>query len=170
MFAGLTVDGTTVTSLNDDSTIEVIFGADIEFRCSACGADLTETSDGFDDDNGESDCPAYLPDDTDTGTDGSGPHTPERVALSWCNSAGIRSNETDDAITLSLSTGDPRGAFTLTIRRVPDDADSPLAGRLLLHLPYPGEPMPHDALHPLHPGTFVIGRPAPATRAHLTAA
>jgi len=98
---------------------------------------------------------------------------PERVALSWCNRAGIRADETDDAIILSLSTGDPCGAFTFMIRRVPDDADSPLAGRLLLHLPYPGQPAPHDAVHPLHPGTFVIGQPGPrahARRAHLTAA
>lgn len=168
MFAGLTVDGTTVNSLDEDSTVELIFATDSEFRCSACGADLVESPGGFDDDNGDHECPAYLPDGPDA--DGTGLHTPERVALSWCNSAGIRTEETDDAITLSLSTGDPRGAFTITVRRVPDDADSPLAGRLLLHLPHPGEPMPHDVLHPLHPGTFVIGRPAPVTRAHLTAA
>ncbi|KLL09877.1 MULTISPECIES: hypothetical protein [Protofrankia] len=168
MFAGLAVDGTTVNSLDEDSTIELTFATDTEFRCTACGADLVETPGGFDDDTGESDCPAYLPDGPDA--DDTGPHTPERVALAWCNSAGIRTDETDDAITLSLSTGDPRGAFTITIRRVPDDADSPLAGRLLLHLPHPGEPTPHEPLHPLHPGTFVIGRPAPTRRGHLTAA
>ncbi|WP_018640699.1 hypothetical protein [Parafrankia elaeagni] len=167
MFAALTVDGTTVNSLDEDSSIKLIFDADIEFRCSACGADLVETPHGFDD-NGDNACPAYQPDEPDA--DGTGPHTPERVALSWCNSAGIRTDEADDAITLSLSTGHPLGAFTITIRRVPDDADSPLAGRLLLHLPYPDQPMPHDQLHPLHPGTFIIGRPVPARRARLTAA
>jgi hypothetical protein len=30
--------------------------------------------------------------------------------------------------------------------------------------------MPHDQLHPLHPGTFVIGRPVAAARVPLTAA
>ncbi len=168
MFAGLTIDGTAVNSLDEDSTIELTFATDTEFRYAACGADLVETPGGFDDDNGDRNCSAYLPDGPDA--DGTGPHEPERVSLSWCNSASIRTDETDDAITLSLSTGDPRGAFTVTVRRVPDDANSPLAGRLLLHVPYPGEPMPHEPLHPLHPGTFVIGRPAPATRAHLSAA
>ncbi len=170
MFAGLNVDGKAVDSLEEDSSVELTFDTDTEFRCAACGADLTETPDGFRDDNGEQDCPAYAPAGP-VDADSSGSHDPTRVALSWCNNAAIRTDEDDDAITLSLSVGDPRGAFTVTIRRVPDDADSPLAGRLLLHMPYPGEPMPHDVLHPLlHPGAFVIGQPAPVTRAHLTAA
>ena len=170
MFAGLSVDATTVHSLDEDSTITLAFDTDTdtEFRCATCGTNLVETSGGFVDDNGDRDCPDHFPDDPDT--DSTGPHTPERVALSWCNSASIRTDESDDAITLSLSTGDPRGAFTFIIRRVPDDADSPLAGRLLLHMPYPGEPMAHEPLHAVHPGTFVIGRPAPLTRAHLTSA
>ncbi|TCJ34670.1 hypothetical protein [Parafrankia sp. BMG5.11] len=48
MFAALTVDGTTVNSLDEDSSIKLIFDADTEFRCSACGADLVETPHGFD--------------------------------------------------------------------------------------------------------------------------
>ncbi len=168
MFAGLAIDGTAVTSLDEDSTVELILATDIEFRCSVCGADLVETPRGFDDDNGDNTCPAYQAEASDG--DANGPHMPQRVALSWCNSAGIRTDEADDAITLSLSTGDPRGAFTLTIRRIPDDADSPFAGRLVMHMPHPDAPMLHEPLHPLHPGTFAIGHPVPAARAHLTAA
>jgi hypothetical protein len=167
MFAGLDVDGTTLKTFDDDTAVTLTFATDTKYRCSACGADLAETPGGFDDDNGDRDCPAYQPDDPDA--DVTGPHLPERVALSWCNSAAIDTDEADDAITLRLSTGDPRGAFTITIRRVPDDANSPLAGLLLMHTPYPGQPMPHEPVHPLHPGTFVIGQPGPA-RLRLVAA
>ncbi|CAO5187574.1 conserved hypothetical protein [Frankia sp. AiPs1] len=168
MYAALTVDGITVNSLEEDSSIELTVDTSTEFRCSACGADLAETTGGFEDGNGDRDCPAHAPDDSDAGDTGA--HIPQRVALSWCNSAGIRTNETDDAITLSLSTADPRGAFEITVRRVPDHIDSPYAGRLLLHLPYPDQPMPHDQMHPLHPGTFVLGQPIPAHHTHLTPA
>lgn len=45
----------------------------------------------------------------------------------------------------------PRGAFTFTVRRRPDTGD------LLLHVPYPGEGMPHMTLTEDHPGTYRIG-------------
>ncbi|MFD8493365.1 hypothetical protein [Amycolatopsis sp. NPDC059657] len=66
-------------------------------------------------------------------------------------------DEDEDSVTLAISVGDPRGAFTFTVRRVPDDVDGPLAGRLIMHTPYPTEPLPHEHLTPLHPGTHLIG-------------
>lgn len=53
-------------------------------------------------------------------------------------------------MSVSVSVGDPRGAFTFTIRRRPD------TGALLLHVPYAGEPMPHARLTELHPGTYEV--------------
>lgn len=129
------------------------------YRCRACGEDLTETVDGYESDYHGRQCSDYVPDDdSDDGPDwGEGPHDAERVPLSWINSAAIDADETDDSVTVSISVGDPRGAFSFQIRRIADDADGDLAGRLVLHVPYPGQPLPHEALTPLHTGTCLIG-------------
>lgn len=74
----------------------------------------------------------------------------KRFPLSWCNSANIRQDPDDDAVHVSISVGDPRGAFAMTIRRLDD-------GSLVMHVPYPGESMPHMKLTDLHPGTYRIG-------------
>lgn len=53
--------------------------------------------------------------------------------LSWLNSAKITADRADDAVHLSVSVGDPRGAFVITFRRgrngellisVPSEADN----------------------------------------------
>jgi hypothetical protein len=69
----------------------------------------------------------------------------------------VYTDESEDSVTVSISVGDPRGAFTLTIRRVPDDADSDLAGQLIMHTPHATQSTPHLELTPLHDGTFVVG-------------
>jgi hypothetical protein len=69
--------------------------------------------------------------------------------LDWCNSARVVVDPDDDAITCLVSVGDPRGAFAFTVRRLPD-------GRIVLHLPHPGESLPHCETRQLHPGTLVI--------------
>ena len=75
--------------------------------------------------------------------------------LSWLNSASIRLNPDDDSVDVSISTDDPRGAFVMRIRRIPLDAPDN-AGRLVMVLPYPGEPMPHEDLREINPGTYMI--------------
>lgn len=64
------------------------------------------------------------------------------------NSAAI--DWTGDDMTVTISTGDPRGAFAMTVRRLND-------GTRILHLPHPGESMPHEQLTEIHPGTYRIG-------------
>ena len=64
------------------------------------------------------------------------------------NSAAI--DWTGDSISVTISTGDPRGAFAMTVR-VMDD------GTVLMHLPHPSDGMLHEPLHELHPGTYRIG-------------
>ena len=83
-------------------------------------------------------------------------HEPQPAPLGWCNNAEIRTNEAEDSVTVAISVGDPRGAFCFTVRRLPAGAGE-LAGRLLLHLPYPGEPSPHVALIERGPGAYLIG-------------
>lgn len=164
MLAVLSVDGAP-SQLCDDTPDTVALEFDTDgaptHRCRACGEELTATVDGFETESGESTCAAFEPaedthQNTDSDTSG-GPHDPERIPLSWCNSAAVRTDESDDSVTVSVSVGDPRGAFTLTIRRIPDDVDSDLAGQLIMHVPYADQPSPHMDLSPLHHGTYVVG-------------
>nr|WP_042178998.1 hypothetical protein [Kibdelosporangium sp. MJ126-NF4] len=167
MFAELYVDGV-ICPVREEcpDSVSLQFDRWPEHRCRACGEELTETADGLCTDSGEYLCPDYDPSlgpDSDC-TDG--PHDAERVPLSWCNSATLSTDQTDDAVTVSISVGDPRGAFTFTIRRVPDHVDGPLAGQLIMHVPYEDMTSPHMPLTQLHDGTCVIGNPY---RIHLMA-
>jgi hypothetical protein len=65
------------------------------------------------------------------------------------NSAAIDFDDDEMECTVSISVGDPRGAFTMTVRRTPD-------GKLILHVPYEGEPLPHMPIKKLHDGTYEI--------------
>lgn len=73
----------------------------------------------------------------------------EAAALGWVNSAAISLNRGHDAMTVAISVGDPRGAFAFTVRRLQD-------GRLMMYVPYAGEPMPHMTLTEIQPGTYEI--------------
>ncbi|MFI9389214.1 hypothetical protein [Kutzneria sp. NPDC052558] len=150
MFFLLTVSGREAQFLDDEADIALTFAPnDASHRCVLCGEDLLETVDGYASDTTGLDCPAADGDDQ--------AHQPERVPLSWANSAAILANDEQDSLTLSVSVGDPRGAFCFTVRRIPDDAEGDLAGRLVIHMPYPGETLPHREITELHPGTFVVG-------------
>lgn len=74
----------------------------------------------------------------------------EKAPLGWCNSAAITLDRNEDAVHLSISVGDPRGAFCFTVRRTSD-------GRLIMHFPTPEDGMLHMSLKPLHAGTYEIG-------------
>lgn len=91
-------------------------------------------------------------------------HEPEDGPGSWCNSASIVVDDDENSVTCSISVGDPRGGFTFQVRKVPtlyngdgSVANPEYAGKLLLHLPHPGEGLPHMALTFDHEGTYVIG-------------
>src|SRR3954447_13603108 len=142
MFSSLYVDGPVGLADEDPETVTLEFTGASEYRCRNCGEDLVETVDGIASESGDA-----CPDEDD------GEHEPERVPLSWCNSAAIQVDESDDSVTVSISVGDPRGAFTFTVRRVPDDA----TGKLVMHVPYPLQPSPHMTLNPLHEGTYLVG-------------
>lgn len=172
MFCALYLDGDPIEHVEESARVSLEFASDsgVTHRCSACGADLIETSDGFQTDAGDTDCaahdpyddPNHSPADDDGPADdgpavGTGPHSPEPIPLSWVNSAAIDTDEKDDSVTVSISVGDPRGAFSFTVRRLPDGADCEIAGRLIMHVPYPGEPLPHERLTEQRPGTYLIG-------------
>lgn len=69
--------------------------------------------------------------------------------LSWLNSARIFAEPSEDRVILTCSIGDPRGAFAMEIRRLDD-------GRIVIHLPHPGEGMAHLPTAWLHDGTLVV--------------
>lgn len=78
----------------------------------------------------------------------------------WLNSAGVRVDPEDNAIHLHASIGDPRGAFVLTLRRLPKMAGgepNPRGGRLVMHVPHTGDTLLHERLTPLHAGTYGVG-------------
>lgn len=75
--------------------------------------------------------------------------------LSWLNSARVYLDPDDDAVTFSISTGDPRGAFVLVVRRIPDDAPNN-AGQLVMAVPHPGDSLLHAPLVELRPGTYIV--------------
>jgi len=69
--------------------------------------------------------------------------------LDWLNSARITTDPEDDAVRCSVSVGDPRGAFVFTVRRLSD-------GRLVIHVPHPGESLAHVETSQLHEGTLLV--------------
>ncbi|WP_338596925.1 hypothetical protein [Saccharopolyspora sp. SCSIO 74807] len=145
----------------DSSVITFDNAEDTEWRCETCGEALYEDACGYTDESGSAVCTAYIPDadSDDDGTEpetGEGPHRPQRVTLWWANGATIRTEPDEDSITVTISVGDPRGAFAFTVRRIPDDAPAN-GGRLIMHTPYPGEPLPHAELTTDHTGTYWVG-------------
>uniref|UniRef100_A0A6H2A5E0 Uncharacterized protein n=1 Tax=viral metagenome TaxID=1070528 RepID=A0A6H2A5E0_9ZZZZ len=69
--------------------------------------------------------------------------------LSWLNSAAIHVSSEEDAVSCYISVGDPRGAFTFTVRRTPD-------GELIIHMPHPDEGFAHMKTEFHHPGTLQV--------------
>jgi len=148
MYATLSVDGYETQLTDDEAHIAVTFsGGDATHRCADCGEELTETAQGYESELTGDTCPRS---DDDA-------HDPEPIPLSWVKSAAILVDEGEESVTLAIGIGDPRGAFCFTVRRIPDDAGGDLAGRLVIHMPYPGETLPHQVITELRPGTFVVG-------------
>jgi hypothetical protein len=74
---------------------------------------------------------------------------PSAEPLSWLNSARVTADPGEDAVHCLVSIGDPRGAFCFTVRRLTD-------GKIVIHMPHPGEGMPHYPTADLHPGTLLV--------------
>lgn len=121
-------------------------GIDLE-ECQECGEEREEEVHTF---NTEEDCIEGFYREHHAFKAPAGP-------IFWANSAFLEFDEEKDSVTVGISIGDPRGAFVFTIRRLPAEAD--MAGRLIMHLPYPGSGWLHDTLSPLHEGTYLIGEP-----------
>jgi hypothetical protein len=82
-----------------------------------------------------------------------GAHSPVAPALDWLNSCAIDVDARDDSATVSISVGDPRGAFGMTVRRITPDEGRPY---LIMHTPYPGESWAHMPLAYVAEGTYRV--------------
>lgn len=69
--------------------------------------------------------------------------------LSWLNSARVTADPEEDAVHCVVSVADPRGGFCFTVRRLS-------SGALVIHVPHPGESMPHYVTKTLHAGTLEV--------------
>jgi hypothetical protein len=103
-------------------------------------------------------CPIEIPDHRDCDhcddDDQVSVHDWQLTPLTWCNSASINVHPDRDQVTVTISVGDPRGAFVMSAYRLDD-------GSLRLSVPYPGESMPHMPLHRIHDGFYHVGYRAP---------
>lgn len=93
------------------------------------------------------------PDKIDCDTcDGSGEieiHDWETIPLHWANSASIHARPDRDEIQVTISVGDPRGAFVMTVERRDDG--------LYLSVPHAGMGMSHMPLTERSAGWFKVG-------------
>lgn len=124
-------------------------GYDPTFTCRHCGEEITRegSDDEWRDDAGETFC-AEVDEEGMTQR-----HEPEESSLThasaWLNSARVAVDGNEVHATISV--GDPRSAFCMTVRMHPD-------GYLIMHVPHPSnEAVVHAALTELHPGTYRIG-------------
>jgi hypothetical protein len=76
--------------------------------------------------------------------------------LSWLNGACIALDPDDDSVAVSVSTGDPRGGFVMSLRRIPAGTFMN-AGCIVMHVPHPEASMLHETLTPIHDGTYMVG-------------
>ena len=134
MFTTVRVDGEYADPIEDDEgTVTVEF--DERIVCKHCGNDIAEYTHGWEsEEDGEVEC-----------QENDSRHEPApRVPA---NGAGIRF--TENSVQVWVSVGDPRGAFLMEVRQLTD-------GRVVIHHPYPDEPLPHAQTRELHPGTLVL--------------
>jgi hypothetical protein len=116
------------------------------FICEYCNdpmasLEATETEDG-------DDVCAYNSAHDDEGEEA--PHHAIRKPLTWANSAGIRFDEEEDRIQVSISVGDPRGALVMEVWMGED-------GNLRLSVPHHSDSSKHVEMKHEHDGYYVLG-------------
>lgn len=114
--------------------------------CKHCGQPVTSDDEGETWTHEDTELSACDPDQLDTGVD-SATATPATIAPG--NWIGFTTSPEKQETRVEISVGDPRGSFTMTVRRLDD-------GRLILHVPHPETAEAHMRTRELHPGTYEI--------------
>lgn len=120
-------------------------------HCAHCGDSIAEYSTGWEHNTtGAVWCNDLTDDEAADQDDATVAEPAPSLPGNW---AGITTDESDESVRVEISVGDPRGCFTMTLRRVrSDDGD-----RLVLHVPHPDDSTPHAVLREIAPGTYQIG-------------
>lgn len=131
----------------DDAPDESCEGSGSYLKCFSCrGSHACEDCSGKDTDcpncDGTGECP-------DCDNDGDiEVHDWERIPFHWINSASIHVE--NDHVDVTISVGDPRGAFVMRLERHSD-------GELRLSVPHERMALPHMPLQQRGPGFFKVG-------------
>lgn len=161
MFAIARFNGDEPTPMLDEDgslTVEFDWEAErVQYRCRKCDSIFPVEEDADDDPCLDSECIVHTGDENcdDHGCEYAGHDlVSEEEPLAWVNSAGIHIDEENNRVDVSISVGDPRGAFVMRLYK---DRD----GGIYMEVPYPGEPWAHMPLAPVNEGSrgFYIVKP-----------
>lgn len=159
MFAEVTVDGEHVQLMDEAGTVLVQFDDELPtapWRCTGCEERFTDEDEAEDEECAEAECVVHTGDDNCDDHECSFPHdlVNDPQPLTWLNSAAIHLDEEQDQVQLSISLGDPRGAFVMSLRRDKED------GRIYMEVPHPENWFLHLPLKPLSRGFYAVNEGA----------
>lgn len=161
MWAEATFNGVGIQMIDDeDGTLLVQFdweGERKQHRCRRCDMVFANEDDAELDGCAEAECMVHTGDENcDDHACEYGGHdlVEEDEPLSWANSAGLHFNESKDQIDLSISLGDPRGAFVMSVFRLPN-------GQIRMEVPHPKDGFLHLPLRQIGTAVYIVNETAP---------
>lgn len=159
MFAIVRFNGDAPESLiEDDGSLMVEFDWEakrVQYRCRICNAVFPIEEDAENDPCLDAECVVHTGDENcdDHGCEYAGHDVvAEEEPLAWVNSAGVHLDEDKNRVDVTVSVGDPRGAFVMSLYKDND-------GRVYMEVPYPEKPWLHAELKPVHEssrGFFIV--------------
>lgn len=156
MFAMLHYNGDAPESmLEEDGHLTVAFDWEKDrkqYRCWNCDTVFTDEEDAEDEECADTECSTGHDCDEVEPTEEPCVFThhlvEETEPLSWVNSVGIHFNEEADQIDLSISLGDPRGAFVMRVYRTDKG--------LRMGVPHPNDSVLHLPLREINDGFYAV--------------
>ena len=147
----LTVNGSPELLEDDDLnlTAAILEGGD---HCAHCGDTIAEYVTGWEHDTTGNRWCHDLTDEEAAEDDDATAATP--APTSPGNWAGVTIEPDEETTQVEISVGDPRGCFTMTLRRV---HDSEGRTHLFLRVPHPEDSTPHAPMREVYPGYYEIG-------------
>jgi hypothetical protein len=156
MFAVLSVNGEQPESmLEEDGRVSVDFDWEsnrVQWRCRECDAVFADEDDADGEVCDHAECLVHIGDENCDDHDcefGGHDLVEEAEPLSWVNSAAIDFDEASDKVTVSISVGDPRGAFVMSIYRTEEG--------LRMGVPRPNDLFLHMPLREINDGFYAVG-------------
>ena len=146
----LTVNGT--PELLEDDDLNLTATIEEGDRCAHCGDSIAEYVTGWEHDTTGSRWCRDLTDAEAAEDDAATAAAPAPVAPG--NWAGVTIEPDEETTQVEISVGDPRGCFTMTLRRV---RDSEGRTHLFLRVPHPEDSTPHAPMREVYPGYYEIG-------------